>query len=132
MDSVNDLLSNIKTNIMRKMINYTDAEYYLLKYKPDLDPEERKFVEVYENVYIMQGLSLIALIPSAFFVFRVQKYRKALLAGLPGFNKEGLDKVNKKLLFYLSFGTILAINSQVYSYINDLHRMMKEIGNREK
>ncbi len=39
MDSFNNFLSNAKTNIMKKMFNYTDPEYYLLKYKPNLDSE---------------------------------------------------------------------------------------------
>ena len=33
---------------------------------------------------------------------------------------------------YLSFSTVLAIQSQVYAYVNDLSKLMKEIGNREK
>jgi len=132
MDSPNDFMSSIKTNLMKKLINYTDAEYYLLKFKPDLDADERKFVDTYENVYIMQGISLLAMIPSAFYIFRVHKYRSGLLAGLPGLTSEGLQKINKKLLFYLSFGTVLAINSQIYSYTHDLPRLMKEVGNREK
>ena len=37
MDSSNDFIQTTKTNIMKKMINYTDAEYYLLKFKPDID-----------------------------------------------------------------------------------------------
>ncbi len=40
MDSLNTWLANTKTNVMRKMINYTDAEYYLLKFKPTLDKDE--------------------------------------------------------------------------------------------
>lgn len=78
----------------------------------------------------MQGLSLLAMIPSAFLIFRVHKYRSGMLAGLPGFTSEGLQKVNRKLIFYLSFGTVLAINSQIYSYLNDLPRLMKEVGNK--
>jgi hypothetical protein len=38
----------------------------------------------------------------------------------------------RKLIFYLSFGTVLAINSQIYEYTNDFSRLFKEIGNREK
>lgn len=78
----------------------------------------------------MQGISLLAMIPSIFYMFRARKYRNGMLAGLPGFTNEGLQKVNKKFLIYLSFGTVLAINSQIYSYMNELPRLMKEIGNR--
>lgn len=74
MDTSNECMSSIKTNLMKKLINQTDAEYYLLKFKPDLDADERKFVDTYENVYIMQGLSLLAMIPSAFYIFRVHKW----------------------------------------------------------
>lgn len=38
--------------------------------------------------------------------------------------------MTKRLILYLSFSTILAIQSQVYGYMNDLHKTMKEIGNR--
>ena len=40
MDSLNTWLANTKTNVMRKMINYTDGEYYLLKFKLTLDKDE--------------------------------------------------------------------------------------------
>lgn len=39
MNSFNDYLKTAKTNIMKKMLNFTDPEYYLIKYKPDLDAD---------------------------------------------------------------------------------------------
>lgn len=39
MDSLNNFIATAKTNIMKKMLNYTDAEYYLIKYKPNLDAD---------------------------------------------------------------------------------------------
>ena len=80
----------------------------------------------------MQGLSLLSTIPSLFYIFRTRKYNANLTNSLPGYTQEGNQALNKKLIFYLSFGTILAVNSQVYSYMNDLPRMFKEMGNMEK
>ena len=125
MDSLNNFITTTKTNIMRKMLNFTDPEYYLLKYKPDLDADQAKFIEVYENVYIMQGLSLLAMIPSLFYLLKVRKYRSKFETNLPGFTSEGLQKMQKKLILYLSFGTVLAVNSQFYAYMNDLSKLMK-------
>jgi len=130
MDSLNNFIATAKTNIMKKMLNYTDAEYYLIKYKPNPDADETKFIDVYENVYIMQGVSLISMIPSLIYLLRIRKYRANFEKSLPGFTQEGLQKLSKRLILYLSFGTVLAINSQVYAYSNDLTRLMKEIGNR--
>ena len=47
MDSVDNFVSTAKNNIMKKMLNYTDPEYYLIKYKPILDSDETKVVDVY-------------------------------------------------------------------------------------
>ena len=44
MDAFNSFLSTAKNNIMKRMLNFTDAEYYLIKYKPQLDADETKFV----------------------------------------------------------------------------------------
>lgn len=78
----------------------------------------------------MQGLSLLAMIPTTFCLFRVFRYRSALQLQKPGFTVEELNKLSKRLFLYLSFGTVLAVNSQVYAYMNDLTKLMKEIGNR--
>jgi hypothetical protein len=80
----------------------------------------------------MQGVSLLAMIPSFFYLLRTRKYRSSFESQLPGFTNEGLQNLSKKLMMYLTFGTVLAINSQLYAYMNDLSKMMKEIGNREK
>ena len=115
---------------MKKMLNFTDSEYYLLKFKPDLDSDEKKFIEVYENVYIMQGLSLLSMIPAAYYMIRTHRYNSSLTQNVAGFTAEGHSKLSKRLVLYLSFGTVLAINSQVYGYSNGLSRLFKEIGNR--
>lgn len=43
-----------------------------------------------------------------------------------------MQNINKKLVFYISFSTILTINTQVYSYMNDFSRLLKEMANRQK
>lgn len=44
MEAFDNYVSSVKNNIMKKMLNYTDPEYYLIKYKPVLDTDEAKFV----------------------------------------------------------------------------------------
>ncbi len=47
MPTFDEYVSTIRTSIMSKMLRFTDSEYYLLKFKPNPDPEEAKFLEVY-------------------------------------------------------------------------------------
>ena len=44
MDAFNNFINTSKSTIMQKMLNFTDPEYYLIKYKPQLDADEAKFV----------------------------------------------------------------------------------------
>jgi hypothetical protein len=85
MNSFDNFINTTKENIMRKMLNYTDPEYYLIKYKPVLDSDEAKFIQVYESVYLMQGISLLTLIPTGIYMIGFRKYNKNLQAKIPGF-----------------------------------------------
>ena len=78
----------------------------------------------------MQGISLLTMIPTALYMISARKYIKNFEAQVPGFTYEKLQKMSKRLIMYLSFSTVMAIQSQVYSYMNDLPNLMKEIGNR--
>jgi hypothetical protein len=80
----------------------------------------------------MQGISLLTIIPTGIYMLSLRRYRNNFEGKVPGFNTEGLKKMTKRLFMYLSFSTVLAIQSQVYAYVNDLSKLMKEIGNREK
>jgi hypothetical protein len=80
----------------------------------------------------MQGISVLTIIPSAIYLLRLAKYKKNIYANLPGFTMDGLSKMTKRLIIYLSFSTVLAVQSQVYAYANNLSKLMKEVGNREK
>lgn len=44
MEYFDNFIAATKNNIMKKMLNYTDPEYYLIKYKPVLETDEAKFV----------------------------------------------------------------------------------------
>jgi hypothetical protein len=80
----------------------------------------------------MQGISLLTIIPSGIYLFSLLKYKKNFNANVPGFTMDGLNKMTKRLFIYLSFSTVLAVQSQAYAYVNDLSKLIKEIGNREK
>jgi len=65
----------------------TDKEYSQLRIKPTPNQKEQKFMEVYENVYLMQALSLIIAIPAIFYTRKTIRYKGNLVLHNPNFTQ---------------------------------------------
>jgi hypothetical protein len=67
---------------MRKLLNHTDAEYYLLKTKPTINEFESNYLIIYENSFLMHLFAVVSVVPSIYYFVKLRKLMK-----IPGFNE---------------------------------------------
>jgi hypothetical protein len=115
---------------MEKVSYFTDKEYSSLKQKETLSPAQKKFIDVYENVYIMQGLSLLIAFPAIFYTRKAINYKTNLIRHNPNFTHEGYQRLARKMILSLSFGIALVINSEIHAYKNDFYALTDLISSK--
>lgn len=81
-------------------------------------------------MYLMQGISLLIAIPAIYYTRKTVKYKSSLTYRTPGFNYEHYEKLNRKMIFYLSFGSALVITSEIYAYKSDFEGLYKLLNNK--
>ena len=108
---------------MRSMHGVTDPGYYILKKKTaPLTDEEKDFIELYENTFVLHLTSIAGTITGSIYFYHYWKAQRQI-----PLDEARLRWARRRLIFIFPVATALAFTAWTYEKMNRFESRLKEI-----